>query len=91
MEYVQTYLDDLLIIINDDFKDQIAKLNIVLARISATDMRVNDAKSNSFQNRLNILVTGSPEKVSSQYTIRWNPSLRVRLQQPERNYANLLV
>jgi hypothetical protein len=34
MEYVETYLDDLLIIINSSFKDHLLKLEMVLARLS---------------------------------------------------------
>jgi hypothetical protein len=41
MEYVKTYLDDLLIITNNSFKDHLLKLEMVLARLSTTGMRVN--------------------------------------------------
>jgi hypothetical protein len=41
MEYVKTYLDDLLILTNSSFKDHQLKLEMVLARLSTTGMRVN--------------------------------------------------
>jgi hypothetical protein len=41
MEYVKTYLDHLLILTNNRFKDHLLKLEIVLARFSTTGMRVN--------------------------------------------------
>jgi hypothetical protein len=46
MEYVKTYLDDLLILINSSFKDHLLKLEMVLARLSTAGMRVNISKSN---------------------------------------------
>jgi hypothetical protein len=51
MEYVKTYLDDLLILTNNTFKDQLLKLEMVLARLSTAGMRVNISKSNSLQNK----------------------------------------
>jgi hypothetical protein len=45
MEYVKTYLDDLLILTNNSFKDHLLKLEMVLARLSTTGMRVNISKS----------------------------------------------
>jgi dihydroorotate dehydrogenase len=41
LEYVKTYLDDLLIITNSSFADHLTKLEIVLARLSTAGMRVN--------------------------------------------------
>jgi hypothetical protein len=40
MEYVKTYLDDLLIITNSSFKDHLLKLEIVLARLSTIEWLV---------------------------------------------------
>jgi hypothetical protein len=45
MEYVKTYLDDLLILTNSSFKDHLLKLEMVLARLSTAGMRVNISKS----------------------------------------------
>jgi hypothetical protein len=45
MEYVKTYLDDLLILTNNSFKDHLLKLEMVLARLSTNGMRVNTSKS----------------------------------------------
>jgi hypothetical protein len=41
IEYVTTYLDDLLILTNNSFKDHLLKLEMVLARLSTSGMRVN--------------------------------------------------
>jgi hypothetical protein len=41
MEYVKTYLDDLLVLTNISFKDHLIKLEMVLARPSTVGMRVN--------------------------------------------------
>ena len=45
MEYVKTYLDDLLILTNKTFKDHLLKLELVLARLSTAGMRANASKS----------------------------------------------
>jgi hypothetical protein len=41
MEYVKTYLDDLLILTNSSFKEYLLKLQMVLARLSTAGMRAN--------------------------------------------------
>jgi hypothetical protein len=40
MEYVKTYLDDLLILTNSSFKDHLLKLEMVLARLSTIESLV---------------------------------------------------
>jgi hypothetical protein len=40
MEYVKTYLDDVLILTNSSFKDHLLKLEMVLARLSTNDLLV---------------------------------------------------
>jgi hypothetical protein len=40
MEYVNTYLDDLLIPTNNSFKDHLLKLEMVLARLSTIELVV---------------------------------------------------
>jgi hypothetical protein len=52
MEYVKTYLDDLLILSNNSFKDHLFKLEMVLARISSAFMRVNISKSKFFAQQI---------------------------------------
>jgi hypothetical protein len=42
MEYVKTYLDDLLILTNNSFKDHLLKLEIVLARLSTNELLVRE-------------------------------------------------
>jgi Reverse transcriptase (RNA-dependent DNA polymerase) len=55
MEYVKTYLDDLLILSNNSFKDHLLKLQMVLARLSTAGMRVNASKSKSFAEQIEYL------------------------------------
>jgi hypothetical protein len=57
MEYVKTYLDDLLIITNssNSFKDHLLKLEIVLERLSTAGMRVNISKSKIFCKKIDYL------------------------------------
>jgi Reverse transcriptase (RNA-dependent DNA polymerase) len=45
MKYVKTYLHDLLIFCNNNFNDHLLKLEMVLARLSTSGMRVNASKS----------------------------------------------
>jgi hypothetical protein len=55
MEYVKTYLDDLLILTNNSFKDHLLKLEMVLARLSSAGMRVNISKSKFFSEQIEYL------------------------------------
>ena len=48
LEYVKTYLDDLLILTNSSFADHLTKLEMVLARLSTAGMRINPSKSKFF-------------------------------------------
>jgi dihydroorotate dehydrogenase len=58
MEYVKTYLDDLLILTNSSFKDHLLKLEMVLARLSTSGMRVNISKSKFFADQVEYLELG---------------------------------
>jgi hypothetical protein len=55
MEYVKTYLDDLLILTNSSFKDHLLKLEMVLARLSTSSMRVIIFKSKFFAEQIEYL------------------------------------
>jgi hypothetical protein len=55
MEYVRVYLDDLLILTNNSFKDHLLKLEMVLARLSTDIMRVNISKSKLFVEQIEYL------------------------------------
>jgi hypothetical protein len=55
MEYVKTYLDDLLTLKNNSFKDHLLKLEMVLARLSTAEMRVNTSKSKFFAEQIEYL------------------------------------
>ena len=52
VEYAKTYLDGLLILTNHDFKDQLLKLEMVLARLSTLVMRINATKSKFFTGQI---------------------------------------
>jgi dihydroorotate dehydrogenase len=52
MEYVKTYLDDLLLLTNNTFADHLTKLEMVVARLSIAGMRVNASKSKYFAERI---------------------------------------
>jgi hypothetical protein len=58
MEYVNTYFDDLLILTNSSFKEHLIKLEMVLARLSTTGMRVNISKSKLFAEQIEYLALG---------------------------------
>jgi hypothetical protein len=45
LEYVKTYLDDLLLLTNSSFADHQMKLEMVLARLSTAGMIVDASKS----------------------------------------------
>jgi hypothetical protein len=55
MEYVKIYLDDLLILTNSSFKNHLLKLEMVLAILSTTGMRVNISKSKFFAEKIEYL------------------------------------
>jgi hypothetical protein len=58
MEYIKTYLDDLLILTNNSFKDHLLKLEMVQARLSTAGMRVNISKSKFFAEQIKYLRQG---------------------------------
>jgi hypothetical protein len=49
------YLDDLLILTNNSFKDHLLKLEMVLARLSTAGMRVNISKTKFFAEQIEYL------------------------------------
>ena len=55
MEYVKTYLNDLLILTKKGFKDHLTKLEMVLVRLSTVGMRVNASKSKFFAEKIEYL------------------------------------
>jgi hypothetical protein len=96
MEYIKTYLDDLLILTNSSFKDHLLKLEMVLARLSTAGMRVNISKSKFFAEQIEYLgygTTRSPDKLFSLYVTKLRQSLILKRPKQERrqNYASLLV
>jgi Reverse transcriptase (RNA-dependent DNA polymerase) len=60
LEYVKTYLDDLLILTNSSFADHLTKLEMVLGRLSTAGTRVNASKSKLFAEQIEYIgQTGS--------------------------------
>jgi hypothetical protein len=55
MEYIKTYLDDLLMLTNNSFKDHVIKLEMVLARLSNAGMRVKISESKFFSEQMEYL------------------------------------
>jgi hypothetical protein len=55
VQYVKTYLDDLLKLTNSSFKNHLHKLEMVLARLSTAGMRVNISKSKFFAEQIEFL------------------------------------
>jgi hypothetical protein len=52
---LKCYIDDLLIITNSSFKDHLLKLEMVLARLSTSGMRVNISESKFFAEQIEYL------------------------------------
>ena len=46
LEFVRTYLDDLLCITKDDLEDHLAKLKLVLQWLQDANLKINACKSN---------------------------------------------
>jgi hypothetical protein len=55
MEYVKTFLDDLLILTNNSFKYHLLKLEMLLSRLSTAGMRVNISKYKFFEEQIEYL------------------------------------
>jgi hypothetical protein len=55
VEYVKTYFDNLLILINSSFKDHLLNIEMVLSRLSTTGRRVNFHKSKFFAEQIEYL------------------------------------
>jgi hypothetical protein len=55
MDYIKTYLDDLLILTNKTFNNHLTKLEMVLDRLSTAGMRVNASKSKFFSEQIEYL------------------------------------
>ena len=45
LEYVRAYIDDLLIICNNNFEDNVNKIKIALNKLKATGFKINTEKS----------------------------------------------
>lgn len=55
LEYVRTYIDDLLVISNSDFNDHLEKVKVVLKRLREARLRVNAPKSTFAQSEVEYL------------------------------------
>jgi hypothetical protein len=90
------YLDDLLILTNSSFKDLLLKLEMVLARLSIADMRVNMSKSEFFVEQIEYLVPRYWITRQRIQPIRNNVETILNIKAPQnkkntKNYASLLV
>ena len=73
LEYVRTYIDDLLIITSDTYDDHLEKLEVVLSRLHDAGLRVNATKSSFALHEIEYLgyiltregIKPQPEKVSA--------------------------
>jgi Reverse transcriptase (RNA-dependent DNA polymerase) len=45
LDYVQAYIDDILVVTNESFEDHLDKLRVVLEKIQHAGLRVNVKKS----------------------------------------------
>ena len=91
MEYVKTYLDDLLILTNKTFKDHLLKLEMVLARLSTAGMRVNASKSKFFAEQIEYLGYWITRQGIQPVHDKIEAILKIKAPKPERNYASSLV
>jgi Reverse transcriptase (RNA-dependent DNA polymerase) len=55
LQYVKTYLDDLLLLTNNTFADHLTKLQMVLASLSTAGMGVNASTSKFFAEQIEYL------------------------------------
>ena len=55
LEFVRTYLDDLLVISNSAFKDHLRQLSTVLQRLRRTMLKINTEKSSFFSPEIEYL------------------------------------
>ena len=78
LEYVKTYLDDLLVITNSTYEDHLEKLEVVLDKLRKAGLRVNIAKSNFCAEEIEYLgyvltregIKPQPEKVRAILAIK---------------------
>jgi Reverse transcriptase (RNA-dependent DNA polymerase) len=91
MEYVKTYLDDLLLLTNNTFADHLTKLEMVLARLSTAGMRVDASKSKFFAEEIEYLGYWITRKGIQPVYKKVEAFLRLRLQKPGKTCANLLA
>ena len=59
LKFVQTYLDDLLIITKGSLEDHLEKLSMILTRLQDTSLKIMPTNRNSVHLRLNTWVTSS--------------------------------
>jgi hypothetical protein len=55
LEFVQTYLDDCLVLTKDSLEDHLEKLEVILQRISDAGLRINANKSKFCQTQIEYL------------------------------------
>jgi hypothetical protein len=95
MEYVKTYLDDLLILTNrsNSFKDHLLKFQMVPARLSTTGMRVIISNSKFFAEQIEYLASGNwiTRQGIQPMCNKVEAILNINAPKTRKNYASLLV
>jgi hypothetical protein len=91
MEYVKTYLDDLSILRNSNFKDHQLKLEMVLARLSTAGMTVNISKSKFFTEQIEYLRYWITRQGIQPMCNKVEAILNIKAPKTRNNYASLLV
>jgi Reverse transcriptase (RNA-dependent DNA polymerase) len=91
LDYVKTNLDDVLILTNNTFTDHLTKLEMVLARLSTADMRVNASKSKFFAEQIEYLGYWITRKGIQPVYYKVKATLKIKVPKPGKNYANLLA
>ena len=91
LEYIKTFLDDLLLLTNNIFADHLTTLEMVVARLSTAGMRVNASKSKFFAEQIEYLGYWITWKGIQPVYNKVEAILKITLQKSGRNYANLLA
>ena len=71
LDYIQSYLDDILIITKNTYDNHLSKLDKVLQRLHAANLKINIEKARLLQQRSNIWVTILRRPVFTHLLPRW--------------------
>ena len=91
LEFVRTYLDDVLVLTTSTWDDHLRKLDVVLHCIAKAGLKVNASKSSFGIPEIKYLVAGLPAVVSNPLQKRSRQSTQLPLQLLGNNYVGSLV